>query len=155
MIQRIQTLYLLAIVVLSTFTLFSPMADLFNKADMSVYLLDYKGIYLTNPAGNVYQSNVIWLTVISSLVPIISLITIFLFKKRIAQIRFSIINMFLMAGYYVLLYIYLWFAGQNLHVEWSLHLAAAFPLVNIVLNFLAIRAIGKDDALVKSLNRIR
>jgi hypothetical protein len=32
---------------------------------------------------------------------------------------------------------------------------ASFPLISIVLDILAIRAIGRDEALVKSLNRIR
>lgn len=155
MIQRIQSVYFLAIVVLSIITLLSPMVDLYNQVDMSIYLLNYKGVYLINPAGNIYHSNVIWLTIIAAMVPLISLFTIFLYKKRIAQIRFSIINMFLMAGFYALLFIYIWFAGQNLHTDWSLHLTTSFPLINIVLNFLAIRAIGKDDALIKSVNRIR
>jgi len=155
MLQRFQTLYLLAIVVLSCITLFSPVADLINKSDSLLYLVNYKGIYLLQPTGNTFQSSVWGLTAIAALVPVISLLTIFLYNKRILQIRLSIINMVLMAGYYALLFIYLWFAGQNLHAEWNLHLITAFPLINIVLNFLAIRAIGKDEALVKSLNRLR
>ena len=31
----------------------------------------------------------------------------------------------------------------------------AFPVVAIILDYLAIRAIGKDEALIRSLNRIR
>jgi len=155
MLQRFQTLYLLTIVVLSCITLFSPVADLINKSDSLLYLVNYKGIYLLQPTGNTFQSSVWGLTAIAALVPVISLLTIFLYNKRILQIRLSIINLVLMAGYYALLFIYLWFAGQNLHAEWNLRLVTAFPLVNIVLNFLAIRAIGKDEALVKSLNRLR
>ena len=34
-------------------------------------------------------------------------------------------------------------------------LAFALPLVNIILTYLAIRAIGKDEALVRSLDRLR
>jgi hypothetical protein len=56
---------------------------------------------------------------------------------------------------YGLLFIYLWQSGEKLHAEWSLEIVSAFPLINIVLNVLAIRSIGKDEALVKSLNRIR
>ena len=155
MIQRIQTLYLLTIVVLSGITLFSPVADLLNKADLSIYIVDYQGIFLVNPTGNIFQSSVWGLTAIAAMVPIISLITIFLYKRRIIQIRLSIFNMVLMAGYYGLLFVYLWFAGQNLHTDWSLRIVTAFPLINIVLNSLAIRAIGRDEALVKSLNRLR
>lgn len=34
-------------------------------------------------------------------------------------------------------------------------LVFALPLVNIILTYLAIRAIGKDEALVRSLDRLR
>jgi len=60
-----------------------------------------------------------------------------------------------MLGYYVLLFIYLWQAGEKLNAEWYLNLVTAFPLINVILSFLAIRSIGKDEALIKSLNRLR
>jgi uncharacterized membrane-anchored protein YitT (DUF2179 family) len=71
------------------------------------------------------------------------------------QIRLSIINSVLLAGYYGLLFIYLWQAGNVLNADWYLNIVTAFPLINIILTFLAIRAIGKDEALIKSLNRLR
>jgi len=37
----------------------------------------------------------------------------------------------------------------------SFKIAVAFPLVAIILDYLAIRSIGKDEALIRSLNRIR
>jgi len=155
MLQRIQTIYLLIIVILSGVTLFSPVADLINNTNMAMYIMSYKGIFLQSATGNVYQSGVWGLTAIGAIVPVIALITMFLYKRRILQVRLSIFNMVLMAGYYALLFIYIWFAGQNLHTSWSLRIVTAFPLVNIVFNILAIRAIGKDEALVRSLNRIR
>ena len=155
MLQRIQTLYLLIIVILSGITLFSPFAGLYNKVDVLDYMINFKGIFLVQQTGNLFQSSVWGLTAISALVPIISLITLFLFKKRIIQIRLSVINMVLMAGFYVLLLIYIWFANQNLHTDWYLKVTTAFPLINIVLNILALRAIGKDEALVRSVNRLR
>lgn len=154
MIQRIQTLYLLIIIVLSGITLFSPLAVLYNTTAVE-YILNYKGIFLHQQVANTFYSNVWGLTAIMLLVPVISFITIFLYKKRILQIRLSIINMILMASFYVLLFIYMWFAIQNLHTDWSLKLVTIFPLINIILNYLAIRGISKDEALVKSLNRLR
>jgi len=61
----------------------------------------------------------------------------------------------LLAGYYGLLFIYLWQVGNILNAKWYLEIVTAFPLVCVVLTVLAIRAIGKDEALIKSLNRIR
>ena len=155
MLQRVQTIYLFSIVVLSCITLFLPVAGLINKEEALLYLVNFQGIYLVQSTGNTFQSSVWGLSAIASIIPIISLITIFLFKNRTLQVRLSFFNLVLMAGYYVLLYIYLWFAGKQFHAEWYLQVIAALPLVNIILNFLAIRAIAKDEALVKSMNRLR
>lgn len=155
MIQRIQSLYLLTIVILSGFTLLTPVADFVNQAQGLHYLLGFKGIYLLQPKGNIFESSAWALAAIATIVPVISLITIFLYKNRINQIRLSVINMFLIIGYYILLFVYVWFASQRLNAEWSLRFATAIPLINLILNYLAMGAIGKDEKLVKSLDRIR
>jgi len=157
MLQRIQTVYLLLIVVLSILTLFMPVANLINKADLQslIYSVNYKGVFLENNGVSTFISSVWGLTAIAAIVPIVSIVTIFLYKNRKLQVRLSFFNMVLMAGYYALLTIYLWFACLNLNTDWSLKIYTAFPLVNIILNTLAIRAIAKDEALVKSLNRLR
>jgi hypothetical protein len=156
MIQRIQTVYLLLIFALSCALFFLPLGGLFNKADPLEYLINFKGIYLMqSPAEQLLITNVWGLTVIVVLIPLLSLASIFLYKKRMMQIRLSFYNIVLMAGFYVLLFVYLLTASKAFEADWYVGLASAFPLVNIVLNFLAIRAIAKDEALVKSLNRLR
>jgi uncharacterized membrane protein len=131
------------------------MADLVNNDEAVRYILNFKGIIKIQDAGNLFVENVWALTALSALIPAVSLISIFLFKKRVLQIRLTFFNIVLMAGYYGLLFIYLWIAGERYHAEWFLSIVTAFPLVNIVLSFLVIRAIGKDEALIKSLNRLR
>lgn len=155
MLQRIQTVYLLAIVILSGVTLFSPWVGFYNAAEALGYMMDFKGITLLQRTGNILQSYVWGLTALVALVPIISLFAIFKFKKRIIQLRLCIINMLVMASFYVLLFIYIWFADRALDTEWHLKLVTVFPLINMVLNYLAIRGIAKDEALVKSLDRLR
>jgi len=51
--------------------------------------------------------------------------------------------------------LYLWPACERLHADWHLRIIAAFPLINLILSYLAIGAIGKDEKLVKSLDRLR
>ena len=155
MLQRVQTLYLLAIVVLSGFVIFSPLADLINKVDNLNYLVNFKGISLVKPTGNIIESSIWGLTSVSSVVPIIALITIFSFKNRVKQIRLSVINMLFMICFYIFMILYIWPACERLQSDWHLRVASVFPLVNIILNYLAIGAIGKDEKLVKSLNRLR
>lgn len=155
MLQRVQTLYLLAIVVLSGFVIFSPLADLINKVDNLIYLVNFKGISLVQPTGNIIESRIWGLTSVSSVVPIIALITIFSFKNRVKQIRLSVINMIFMISFYIFMILYVWPACERLHSDWHLRIVAVFPLIIIILNYLAIGAISKDEKLVKSLNRLR
>jgi len=155
MIQRIQTVYLLAIVILSGFIIFSPVADLMNNIDKLIYLVDFKGISLVQPTGNIIESHIWGLTSVSTVVPILALITIFSFKNRVKQIRLTVINMFFMIAYYAFLLLYLWPACDRLHTDWHLRIVAVFPLVNLILSYLAIGAIGKDEKLVKSMDRLR
>lgn len=150
MIQRIQTVYLFLITVLSTITAAFPVAGLTSKAEKLRYILDFKGI-----SGDNFHMSSWALTALAFAIPVIALLTIFLYKKRLLQIRLTIINTILMAGYYGLLFIYLWQASKQINADWYLEVIAAFPLICIILNFMSIRAIGKDEALVKSLNRIR
>lgn len=155
MIQRIQTVYLLLVVLLSAVTLLSVQANFVGNIDTAQYVLNYKGIFKLVETNLVFVQNVWALSAMSVLTPVLSFVTIFLFKRRFLQIRLLIVNIVLLAGYYGLLFIYLWQAGSALNAKWYLEIVTAFPLVCIILTSLAIRAIGKDEALIKSLNRLR
>jgi hypothetical protein len=155
MIQRIQTLYLLLVVVLTTVTFFSPVAGLQHAEQAAIYEMSYRGLFEMNVSGNNMLANTWMLTALMALIPLLSFITIILFKKRMLQIRLIIFNIVLMAGFYGLMFIYLWQYGKSLEASLFLEIPAAFPLVGIILSIMAIRAIGKDEALIKSLNRIR
>lgn len=155
MIQRIQTFYLLLVIVLSLVTFFNPVAGLQNEQTATIYELSYKGFMQLSNTGSVLLANTWLLTALMAIIPVLALITIFLFKKRLLQIRLLFFNIVLMAGYYGLLFIYLWQIGKSLEAKMFLEIVSAFPLINIIFSFMAIRAIGKDEALVKSLNRIR
>ena len=155
MLQRIQTLYLLAVVILSGFIIFSPLADLINKADNLSYLVNINGISLLKATGNIIESRIWALASVTLVVPVIALITIFSYKNRLKQIRLSVINMLFMLCFYIFMVLYLWPACIRLHTDWHLRIVAVFPLINIILTYLAIGAIGKDEKLVKSLDRLR
>ena len=155
MIQRIQTLYLIGIVILSGIVAFSPIADLLNKVDNLNYLVDYNGISLVKSTGNIIESRIWGLTSISLVVSILALITIFSYKNRLKQIRLTVINMLFIISYYIFMIIYLWSACARLHADWHLQIVAVFPLINLILSYLAIGAIGKDEKLIKSMDRLR
>ena len=93
------------------------------------------------------------LTIVISL---LALLTIFLFKKRILQIRICVFNAILMLGFYGLFAFFYWDLGNQKEIfSLSLKIAFSFPLISLILDYLAIRNIGADEALVRSLDRLR
>lgn len=153
MLQRIQTIYLLLVSILMLVLLFLPLAIL-QTGDV-FYMFDVFG--LNTFLGEKELLYPTWglavLTVISLL---IAFVTIFLFKKRVLQIRLTIFNTILLFCFYGLFaYMIYIFKGNFSELTYSLKFATAFPAVAIVLNYLAIRNIGADEALVRSLNRLR
>lgn len=154
MIQRIQTVYLFIVSVLSVIVFFSPIAAIITKAN--VFELSYRG-FISSPPIDALHSSTWALTLVGALIPVVAFVTIFLFKKRKLQVTMCYINFLLIDAYYIVAIASLWFADQQLALpsRWSYHYAIILPIVNMVLTFLAIRAINKDEALVRSLDRLR
>ena len=142
MLQRIQTVYLLIIVALTVATLFLPLAVL-QQGD-ALFSFDASG--LSTMIGEPELLYPAWgLFALTAIIAIIALVTIFLYKKRILQIRLCVFNALLILGFY----------GFFAFLIYSLKIALSFPLVNLILDYLAIRNIGADEALVRSLDRLR
>lgn len=150
MIQRIQTLYLLAVVALGIALIWLPVVQLVTPeeaAELQVYELSALG-------GAPIQG--VWgLLVTTILIPLLALVDIFLYNKRILQARLNIFTVMLCLGYYGVLAIYIWLAKMSLGVEWHILPYASFPLVCLILILMATRRILKDEALVRAADRIR
>jgi hypothetical protein len=87
---------------------------------------------------------------------LLALITIFLYKKRILQIRLCTFNSILMIAFYGLFAFFVWkIAGQSESFRFSVHIALSFPFIALIFSYLAIRNIGADEVAVRSLNRLR
>lgn len=155
MIQRIQTIYLLVIVALTVAMLFLPLAIM--QAGDKFLSFDATGVStMTAQPELIYPT---WgLFALTAVISLLALITIFLFKKRMLQIRLCIFNAILMLGFYAMFAFFAWtlkgeLGGDN--VSLSVKIALAFPLVSLIIDYLAIRNIGADEALVRSLDRLR
>ena len=139
MIQRIQTIYLLIVTILGALLCFYPMAEVFFSNGEELRL----AMGSTIP----YSALII-------IMPILSFATIFLYKKRILQMRLCSFNI-------VLNVLTILFSGLCIYIayEQDSRLVILWPSVimpiNIILLYLAARAIGKDEALVRSLDRLR
>lgn len=150
MIQRIQTLYLLAVVALGIALIWLPVVEFVTPEEASELQ-----IWEMTSIGGVPLHGLWGLLVATLLIPALALVDIFLFKKRILQARLNIFTAMLCLGYYGVLAIYIWQAKLALGVDWHIMPWASFPLVCFVLTIMATRRILKDEALVRAADRIR
>lgn len=134
MIQRIQTVYLLGSLLLS------------------VLMLQYP-FYISGTI-EIGASN-IFLFLMTILLAILHLPAIFLFKKRQLQKVFCYMLIMDLA-LYILISLFITRAETELWFDISnFRIGASFPVASILLSYLAIRGINKDEALIKSMDRLR
>lgn len=149
MIQRIQSIYLLVVTILSVICMCNPVGSIIaGTHDIS----EFSNLCITFADGT--KDYAPWaLFAILLVIATLSFVTIFLFKKRMLQIRLTIFSSILIIGYYITLIAFtLMLAdGTSFVPSWSICL----PVVSIILNWLAIRSIGADEALVKAYDRLR
>ena len=152
MIQRIQSLWLFLAAAALIAVLFLPVGMF--KLPHGLY--ECTAFNMTK-AGDVPPMNLpTWLIgIVSALAGFLSFLAIFLFKKRNQQIRLTWVafttNAILAIG---LISMFLYFK-YALDAWVGYGPAVLMPFLGLILNYLAIKGIKKDDALVKSLDRIR
>ena len=156
MLQRIQTLYLLIVVIAMSLTLFLPSMKAISPEEIDYALSTLRGLYPIEEGGFQLNGVTMWLTITNAVILLIALFTIFMYKWRIIQIRFSIFNMVLLIGYYAIFFFTRYvILQQNTMDSTTFSWPIILPLISAILTYLALRAIGKDEALVRSLDRLR
>ena len=134
--------------------LFMPLAIV--QIDSLFYTFDASGLNtMAKPSGLVFPAWALMALII--LIIIIALTAIFQFKKRMLQIRLCVFNAVLLIGFYGLFAFFCWKIpglSDNFHFS-NVRIALSFPLISLILTYLAIRNIGADEMLVRSLNRLR
>jgi len=156
MIQRIQTVYLgIATLLTLALLLIEPsLASVIGEA--GEYFLTPVNINLTGEAGTAAVQSSFAIAAILSLGLFLSIFAIMKFKDRKLQIKLTQGAVFvqLVAGGVVFFY-----ADQMAKIAGgnpvSYNPILGLLLVNVVLYFLAIRGIKKDEALVRSADRLR
>lgn len=162
MIQRRQTIFMLLSVIITALLFFTPLMS-FN-ANGEVMRFTIFGI--KNPIETMsFSATYTWpLVVLTILMTVAPLVTIFLYKKRELQVRLCRLNMLVNIIFIGLVFIYyesdvmsVIFAVENdiYTFDVAYFIGMAFPLVNLVLEILAIRGIKKDIELLKSVDRLR
>lgn len=147
MIQRIQTVFILVAAVLVSLLLKFKFADL--SANSELYTFVAKGIY----NGETQVISGLPILIFIGIIALLHFVIIFLFKKRIVQIRLLSFTIILLLGLFGMFFYFTFASFDGAKVAFKI--PVAFPVVAAILDFLAIREIGKDEALVRSINRIR
>lgn len=136
MIQRIQSIYLFLAAVAAIAFLFVP----FGKLNM-------------NGATVVIQASlVIYFDILCGLITTVSIISIFLFKNRILQMKVITLAILLSVAL-IGLTIYEIVTRQTNQYQFGP--AVIIPLFVLIFNFLAYKGVKHDEQLVKSMDRLR
>ena len=94
------------------------------------------------------------LFVLLVIVTTLTILAIFLYKRRALQMRIMVFCMILLVGYYAYLGFLVYMAHKD-GCSYTPSVTAAFPFICIVLDYLAFRGILKDELMVRSLDRLR
>ena len=152
MIQRIQSLFWLLSGVATGLMTFQPLLKI-ESDGLEKGLLFANEIQSAGAGESILSCTP--LLILICVITLISVMTIFLFKKRMVQMRLTIYNMILMVGLIVLGYYY-GHQGVN-ELDGSLKLATftIMPIVSFILSVLAWRGVRRDYLMLKAVDRIR
>lgn len=155
MIQRIQTVFLILVTIFAGLFIVGDLFR-FSGAANPEYLMNSRGIFQLAQDGVLNpELNTPVLFVLSLLLPLVSLLSVFLFKNRKLQMRILLFLLFIIFLIGTLTVFYgLVFASQNL-LKLSPQFELFIPVLNFVLVILAYRGVKKDDDLVRSYDRLR
>ena len=146
MIQRIQSLYLLLAALFSAFTLIVPTASL--SVAEKVCSLNSLGCSLCG-------TNAIGMFIFAIASSILALVSIFVFANRKKQQKW--VNTALLSNlfWYITFAVRIFSAKSENKAEFGFEVGCLFPLLAMLMLFLAKKAIKHDDDLVRAADRIR
>lgn len=158
MIQRIQTIYLLLVAILTGLTTFFDLA-LFKLEENVLFSYSIYKIVPHDGSEIITPGNWIPQIILLSAVFILSFIIIFKYKNRKLQLKLGAINYLLLATFIISTY----FSIMNLtkivdmgtDIKTIYYIGFYLPIAAVTFQFLANRAIKKDEDLVKSVERLR
>jgi len=147
MIQRIQTIFILVAGLLTGSLYVQKFADIIVNDELHVF--NAFGIFKNEEL----LFNGLPILIFIGIITALHFVAIFLFKKRILQMRVLGFTMILLLGLFGMFFYFTYASFDEVKVAFKV--SVALPIVCVILDWLAIRAIGKDEALVRSLDRIR
>ena len=151
MIQRIQTIYLLLAVIFMLLFYIFPIA-IFTT---DIFAFEFFNCHITHPENLQPPLPLLPLAILPMFSIIVSLVAIFLYKKRKPQRRLGKVNLMIVFTVIVITIFYFFKIKEFLDGSVQYGFSAIFPVLVFVMLLLANKAIKKDDDLVKAADRIR
>ena len=152
MIQRTQTLFLLGAVTFLVLMLFLPLAEILTDDAGACTVMS---IGLQTETGDiVFPTLPVYILILVTAA--LLFLSVFFYKRRKLQIRFCVYGIILGFGLIGLMYYYWVVMFRQLDVDsYWIRIPVIFPVVSIILTFLAFRGIRRDEILIRSLDKIR
>jgi len=155
MIQRIQSVYL-SFTILLTLSFFQGTIFSFTDKSVKAIKLVYEGVLVNSSGQDFVQVEKIWLlSVILILIPLVSLLTILIFRNRKIQLFLSLSVIILSAALILTLSWYIFKIVGKYMTDIIPGFRMAVPILILIFSILAYRGIRKDDRLIKSYDRLR
>lgn len=162
MIQRRQTIFMLLSAIISALLFFTPLASF----DDGNSVMNFTIFGIENPADMITLSqSYTWpLIVLAVLMTILPIYTLLRYKKRQHQVKMCHLDMLLNIVFVGMVFLYYEadllevitaVEGDTYQLEVAYFIGMGIPLVNLILEILAIRGIKKDIELLKSIDRLR
>jgi multisubunit Na+/H+ antiporter MnhB subunit len=114
-------------------------------------------VFIFNLRGILLEGNVLWngiaILILVGIILFLQVYAILKYKNRPSQIRlikYSILGLVVLFGIFFITAYYSFNREQT-----SFKISHVFPVIAIILNYLAMSAIKKDEALIRSIDRIR
>ena len=146
MLQRVQTIFLLCCLVICLLLHYTPVYELVpvvNNADPAA----------VNPTFTIFKSAI--LVMLNAGVGVLTLVSIFLYKRRNLQIRLVNLNLLLTLILLGLMFFAADTMSQTNEMKVQYKYGIYLPIVQVVFFFLAARFIKRDEDLVRSADRLR
>ncbi|TDK49960.1 DUF4293 domain-containing protein [Algoriphagus formosus] len=160
MIQRVQTIFLFLVVICMGITIGSTLwvqTETGSGTDDSWQLSAFMLSNLDTSGEVIQESSKWYIATLAAFAGLMALISIFQYKNRTRQMLFNMINSLVMVGLVVA--VFLTTNGINNAINatssGTYQLGFWVVLAAMVFNMLANRFIRKDEALVRSVDRIR
>jgi hypothetical protein len=149
MLQRIQSVFLFVSLCFLVPLFFVPIAILVHETG-EIFTFNLAGFYRSEAGETIFEYSILAFGI---LICALNLIIILMYRRRILQIRLCIYNIVFLIGLSGVA-LFVLYNIQNVQTI-SFGLPAVFPVVSIILHYLAFRGIRKDELTVKSLSRLR